>query len=206
MPSRWSPLIALGMGVGLTIWLSRRSITLVAADFFRPDLVADITVDFPQNEDDFILAAWNYVAGIPYEAIGSDIYVQENIIECADCYLPATTLERRIGNCLAKSALLASILMTRLPAEYVHIIIGSYKYEEIGGHAWTEVYRDGAWYLLESTREPNMLNPWLLADDSYPLYDPAVLITSNRISCEDEKYCTAIANCDCSDVANSRNA
>lgn len=198
--------VALGLVVaslaGYVIWLRSRFTVYRPADFFRPDLVKDIAAKLPADTDSFILGAWDYVAkDYPYEAIGSDMLFQNGNIECADCYLPGTTLKRETGNCVAKSSLLASILAVRLPAEKVHIIIGSYQGEALGGHAWVEVYRNYNWYLLESTKSPDMNNPWLLADNSYPTYDPGVLITTTKVSCEDAKYCAASASCNCSNIS-----
>lgn len=197
--------VALGWVVaglaGYLLWRQIRRQRINPADFFRPDLVKGIAAKLPSDPDAFILAAWDYVArDYPYEAIGSDMVFQNGNIECADCYLPGTTLQRDKGNCVAKSSLLASILAVRLPAERVHIIVGSYQGEALGGHAWVEVYRNYNWYLLESTKIPDTDNPWLLADNSYPTYDPGVLITSKKVTCEDAKYCAATASCNCNKI------
>lgn len=185
--------------VALFFLFKSRFSVIKPSNFFRPDLVAGIADRFPKDEDGFILACWNYVGTrIPYEHVSSDmIFSADNQVRCDDCYLPATTLQRVAGNCVAKSSLLASLLVTRLPEQNVHIIVGSYSGEELGGHAWVEVWRQGNWYLLESTLAPDMGHPWMLADSSYPQYDPGVLITMSKVVVEDKQYIQGVAGCNC---------
>lgn len=196
-------LVGLLMAGSLIYLLQRRNFAVLAAsNFYRPDLVQEIANKLPNDRDAFILAAWHYVAtAFPYEDIGSEMSFQNGYIECVDCYLPNQTLDREEGNCVAKSSLLASILVTKLPASTVHIIIGHYTDRVSGGHAWVEIYRDNAWYLLDATKTPDFNNPWKLADLSFPQYDPGVLITNDSITVEDPAYGVISANCNCGNIA-----
>lgn len=179
------PYILAGIA-GLMAWLNR-PIQVRPEEFFRPDLVSDLAKTFPQDDDGFIQAAWNYVAkSIVYEPIGSDMIFINDKILCEDCRLPQSVLTGEKGNCIAKSALLASILMHRLPVSRIHIIVGSYGPDrDVGGHAWAEVFRQGRWYLLETTKAPG---GWVLADDMFPLYDPGVLIAPDKVMVADSYY------------------
>lgn len=190
-------LVAVSIVAGILL-LAGRPARLDPREFFRPDLVYDIAARFPQEENGFVMAAWNYVSGITYEHIGSDMtFLQDGIIVCEDCYLPSQTLAREVGNCVAKSSLLASLLATKLPAERIHMIIGSYgPNRETGGHAWVELFRQNDWYLLETTKTPST-NIWVTGDSQYPLYDPGVMITPNDVVCADKFFCESLSSCDC---------
>lgn len=178
-------------GLLLTLLARRKSSVMYSAsDFFRPEEVKAIADSLPySSEDDFIQAAWQYVGStIPYQAINSDmLFDGKSSILCQDCLTPGETLTNQEGNCLAKSALLASILVTRIPADRVNIIVG--KYAVVGGHAWVECQRsDGKWYVLEATGVPKPGKKWVLADDVYPMYSPGVYMTADLAICDDPSY------------------
>ena len=160
-----------------------------AGDFFRPEEVADIANSLPNSsEDDFIQNAWQMVGStIPYQGINSDMrFDGESQILCQDCLTPNETLENQQGNCLAKSALLASVLATRIPMDRINIIVGSYV--PLGGHAWVEVKRrDGKWYTLEATGVPKPGKRWVLADDAVD-YKPGVYMNADFAICDDPAY------------------
>jgi hypothetical protein len=192
------------VGLGLAFWnVIPHLETYNPSDFFQPGAVASIANSLPMEEDKFVIAAWEWVAQqIPYEPIGSQMNFTHGQIECMDCFLPLQSLERDEGNCVAKSALLASILANRIALNRIHIMVGKYTggggiTNKGGGHAWVELYREGNYYLLESTAMPNEFYPWVLADSTYPLYEPMVLITSSFVECEDPAVCAGTAKCSC---------
>ena len=111
--------------------------TFRSSDFINPGAVADIAARRPAGEDDFILAAWELVGGgIDYQAFGSDVEFNNGVVRCDKCYLPGQVRKTGASNCVGKSALLASILRNRLPADRVFMVIGELHLDGVGGHAW----------------------------------------------------------------------
>lgn len=159
--------------------------------FIEPDKVADIAATFPAGSgDEFILAAWNYVGAIPYEPIASDVYFYGNQVKCLKCYMSTAVLERNKGNCVAKSALLISLLLNRLDPNSVAMVIGDViQGGQAQGHAWLEVARNGSWYTVEATMPPP-LYPWITVDMATK-YRPSIFITRNSFTCNDPEMCFA---------------
>lgn len=175
-------LYMLGVIAGTTLLATRKTqqvYTLGA--FFQPAAVSSIAQELPQlTEDDFIISAWQFVGSIPYEAIGSDMEFANGRVYCQDCYLPTQTLTRKVGNCVAKSSLLASILANKISLSRIQIVIGNYVGESQGGHAWVELWKGDNWYLLEATKTPSS-QPWVIATSAYGSYQPEIVLESNRL-------------------------
>ena len=179
---------------GLTLFLKSNRYsgyeTFAVSDFIQPELVAGIAASLPENEDDFILAAWEMVGNeITYEPIASDIYFLGDTVQCLKCYRATAALERRLGNCVAKSSLLASILANRIPDDRLMMVIGDLRNNGTGGHAWLNVNRGGKWYLVESTLPPKMSNPWTEVSATGSVYIPAIYISRNEFICGDPEMC-----------------
>lgn len=134
------PLIFLGSAAIFgTIWLATRSSTQAFAlgVFIDPESVADIATTLPQNEDDFILAAWELVGNnIRYEGFGSHLKFSADVVYCQKCFLSRQVLKSGVGNCVSKSVLLTSLLRNRLPPERIFLAIGQLNTDHIGGHSW----------------------------------------------------------------------
>lgn len=170
-------------GAGMTIIAKRKNYQVYnLGQFFQPAAVKDIASQLPNStEDEFSLAAWQLVGSIPYEAIGSDMEFYNGQVYCEDCYLAPQTLDRQVGNCVAKSALLASILANRISMNRIQIVIGNYVGENIGGHAWVELYRNTDWYLLEATKTPSYPVPWVPASQVYNIYNPEIVLENSHL-------------------------
>lgn len=167
------------------------------ADFFQPASVSDIASQLPySSEDEFTLAAWEYVGGrIPYEPLGSDMGFGTKAIECEDCYFPTQVISRKKGNCVAKSSLLASLLVNRVSEDRVSIMVGDF-HGDYNSHAWVSMERGGAWYVLEATAPPAKSKPWLPEEYAYSTYNPHVEINSNYII-NDAEGLIGKASCNC---------
>lgn len=189
-------LVGIG-GLALAFLGATRSKSYTAAEFFQPQTVSDIAANLPVGEDEFILAAWRFVGGLQYEAIGSVFTVEGQRIDCSRCYLPLETLGRNQGNCVAKASLLSSILLNRLSPGRVYIAIGDLDYQgSVGGHSWVLVERQGGWYVLEATSPPKA-QPWMTASSVSQRYIPYVLLGPNDLVCEEPQLCLKVAECPC---------
>ena len=103
----------------------------------NPSAVADIAASLPANEDDFIIAAWEYVASnVQYENFGSILYFTDQGVECDECFTPLEVLAAGESNCVGKSILLTSILRNRIPPDRVYMAVGTLNLNSNGGHAW----------------------------------------------------------------------
>jgi hypothetical protein len=184
-----------GIGIGWSV--AKKMSAYSTGHFFQPQIVKDIADQLPtDNEDDFIYSAWKMVGDTPYEAIGSAMDFVKGEVYCADCYFPAETLERNEGNCVAKSSLLASILANRISSKRIQIVVGKYVGE--GGHAWVELWRDNAWYLLESTKSPDRYeHPWMIADGQYAKYKPEMIMESDSLRDVSNEDIESMIGCDC---------
>jgi hypothetical protein len=197
-------LAGLGAITALALALARVAPLLVAArvkfpvqGFFEPAKVAWVADQLPQdNEDEFILAAWDFAADIPYEPVGTDLDFVEGEVVCDGCYSVVQTLNRELGNCVGKSALLASILLNRIEQSRVFMAVGHYLDRgRSSGHAWVELERDGDLYLLESTQPPSS-NPWRLATRS-SAYTPYATFSQERFDCLNHSFCIQAGRCNC---------
>lgn len=172
--------------------------SFAAAAFFQPEKVADLAAGFStESEDAFVLDAWQWVgANIPYEPIGSDIEFDGAVIRCLDCYTVEQILARGKGNCVSKSALLASILLNRIAPGRIHMVIGGFSLDGVGGHAWCELDREGAWHLLEATSPPPK-QPWTPAESVSMVYIPYAVFNPVSFQCLDNRICIRVGHCDC---------
>lgn len=172
--------------------------TFPASDFFHPELTEELAASLDATlEDDFILNAWNYVGSeVTYESTPSDIEFEGEYITCLYCYSVKETLARTKGNCVNKSALLASILLTRLEPARVKMIIGGFALDGVGGHAWLNVERGGDWYLIEATSPPKAM-PWVPVSVTAGVYLPYAVFSPASFECLDHSVCLKVGACDC---------
>lgn len=175
-------------------------VTFPATTFFQPGKVKGIADGFraaSDCEDDFILNAWNWVGrSIAYEPVGSDIDFNGDLVSCQYCYTVDETLRRGRGNCVAKSALLGSILLNYIEPRRVNMAIGVYSDgREQGGHAWLQVTRGGAAYVVEATSPPR-LQPWRTTAALAKIYIPYTLFSVEDFRCLNDHICLQ-AGCDC---------
>ncbi len=181
----------------LARWGSQK--TYGTAAFFQPGDVKSIAQQLPHgSEDEFILAAWNYVANtIPYEHLASDMSFRNGEVMCADCYFPTEIIARDKGNCIAKSSLMASILANRIPMDRIQIIVGEYLGSSTGGHAWIELWRQGDWDLIETTAPPGN-QPWQVATTLYGRkYMPSVVLENNSLKYASKDEVARMIGCAC---------
>jgi hypothetical protein len=163
---------------------------LTSKAFFQPNSVSSIADSLPHStEDEFVLAAWQYVGSLPYENIGSNLEFYKNFIQCADCYLGPQAVKRDKGNCVSKSSLLASILANRIDIGRIKLVVGNYEGEKNMGHMWVEWWRNNDWFILESTDVPHYPNPWMRAEDYEDTYIPSTFISLDEVECLDSNYC-----------------
>ena len=199
-------LVAAGTVLGAVVLIKLTSkafasqyVSFPASDFFQPDKVtylADLLA--AEDEDEFILNAWNYVGlGITYEPIGSDINFDGETISCLYCWTVEQTLARGLGNCVCKSSVLASILLNRLAPERVHMVIGGFAMDGVGGHAWLTVNRGGGEYIVEATSPPKAVQPWVPASLMSSVYIPYAVFSPLDFACLDNHFCVRVNECDC---------
>ena len=179
---------------GLVWWIQSRtsSARLNLADFVDLETTAPIAASLPADEASFVYSALDFVGkDIAYEPVGSDIKVLGNIVSCRKCLLPATTLSRRQGNCVAKSALLLSILRHRIPASDVYMAIGTLS--DVGGHAWVTLRQNGGWQILESTKAAIYSQSEGIAS----MYAPEMFLNDQGVSCYSDKVCVSVKSRSC---------
>lgn len=172
--------------------------TFPASNFFQPEKAAGLADSLgTESEDQFILDAWNYVGGsIAYESIPSDIEFEGDVITCLRCYTVEETIASGKGNCVNKSALLASVLLNRLSSERVYMVIGGFSMDGVGGHAWLNIYRNNDWYLVEATSPPKP-NPWIKVSAMNTIYVPYAIFSAADFRCVDHSVCLQVGACDC---------
>lgn len=154
--------------------------------------VAPLARDLPENEDDFIVSAWDEVArNIQYQPYGSILIFGPEKVHCQRCLVPQQVVTRRSGNCVAKSILLTSILRNRLAADRVYMAVGTMAPDD-GGHAWVIARRrDGIWYLLESTMPPSAW-PWVPVAAAQNRYTSEAMVNDQRLVCYDPEVCVKV--------------
>ena len=187
------------LGAGLFVWwlMERLGTEFSTTDFVNPESVADIAASLPSTEDDFILSAWDYVAGnIQYQGYSSNLYFVNDAIKCTGCRIPDSTLKSGKGNCVSMSSVLASILRNRLPPERVFMVVGQMSLDGIGGHAWVNCQRrDERWYLLESTNPPK---GWVPMEAVSYIYKPFAYFNDALFYCYSDEICRVkVRSCDC---------
>ena len=198
-------LVAAGAVLGAVVFIKLTSkvfgsqyVSFPASDFFQPEKVSGLAATLDdEDEDQFILNAWNYVGrNITYEAIGSDINFDGQTISCLYCWTVDQTLARGIGNCVCKSSVLASILLNRLPPSRVHMVIGGFALDHVGGHAYLLVDRNGTQYVVEATAPPKA-QPWVPASSVATIYLPYAVFSPIDFRCVDTHFCVKVNECDC---------
>ena len=177
---------------GLVWWIQSRTEKLDLADFVDIEITAPIAASLPADDASFVYSALDFVGKeIAYEPVGSDIKVFGNTVSCRKCLLPVTTLSRMRGNCVAKSALLLSILRHRIPASDVYMAIGTLA--DIGGHAWVTLRRNGGWQVLESTKAAS----YSQSEDIASMYNAEVFLNDQGVSCYSDKICVRVDSRSC---------
>ncbi len=193
-------LAALG-GVALVKRLSNSNVLLLRSSLVQPSAVAELAGKLNiGDEDAFIYNSWLYVATeVKYSGYSSIVSFINNLVSCQRCILPGATLSHSSGNCVAKAALLASLLRNFIPASRVYLVMGELDKNGVGGHAWVEIERNGSWYILESTRVPDLTNLWVRVPQRE--YIPSVYFNDadSGLVCLDSKLCVAIkaSRCPC---------
>ena len=193
--------LAGSLAAGLSVWwiqsrLSKGRYSL--ADLFSPQHTADIADALPQDEDEFILAAWDLVGQkISYSAYGSTIKFFDSSVSCQRCLLPEQVLRRRAANCVGKANLLVSLLRNRLPEDRVYMTIGQLAVDHLGGHAWVIVQsHNGVWYVLEATMPPPT-QPWIPMALVSSTYIPDAFVNDHGLVCMDEEICLDVKKASC---------
>ena len=180
------------MAGGLIWWIQSRTEKLNLTDFVDLETTAPIAAGFPADKSSYIYSALDFVGReIAYEPIGSNIKVFGNTVNCRKCLLPSATLSRMKGNCVAKSALLLSILRHRIPASDVYMAIGTLS--GIGGHAWVALRRNGGWQTLESTRSAS----YSQSEEIASMYNAEVFLNDQEVSCYSDKVCVRVNSRSC---------
>lgn len=158
----------------------------------NPASASYLAASLPPDEDSFILGAWDMVGTqVTYEGYGSLLQFFGNTVKCERCILPSELVKNQVpkANCVGKSALLASILRNRLPAEQVYLVLGTLDLGEPGGHAWVTVQKaDDQWYILEPTRKP-WTQPWQTAQSLADIYIPEAFLNDQALLCSDPEMC-----------------
>ena len=165
-------------------WL-RPGVRLHPGDIIKPQAVSHIASTFPQNELDFVLSCWDFVATeIEYQPIISDVDVLDSIIQCGSgCTNPISVLNAGKANCFGSSILLVSLLRNKLPPERVFMALGELRKNGTGGHAWCIAHPQfGSWYTLEATLDKLPENPWV--PYPHPLYIDEVLFNDRIIEAQ----------------------
>jgi hypothetical protein len=173
---------------GAVIYLatSPAKATYPITDFINADAVAHIAAQLPQDEDQFILSAWQIASEVvKYKPFGSVLEFYDSTVECQNCLLPDQMLRMKDpkSNCVGKSVLLTSLLRTRLPADRVYMAVGTANFpSRAGGHAWVVVDHRGSWELLETT-VPLAADPWRSAMELEQHYKPDAFVNDKRLFC-----------------------
>ncbi|MDD5510842.1 MAG: transglutaminase family protein [Dehalococcoidales bacterium] len=196
-------LITAAVAVGVGIFLSQISSKPSGASvkyptnyLVDPDSVSEIATQLPNDEDDFILSAWDYVHNkVRYSSYNTDIFLINSGVECTRCYHPISVLQSGSGNCVASASLLTSLLRAKLSPDRVYEAVG---YLDTGkgdfGHAWVEAKRnDGNWYLLESTSAPWGWQSRNAANN----YETLAKFNDAKFECYSHEMCQVAMGCPC---------
>ena len=146
------------------------------------------------DEDNYVAQAWSIVAdGIQYEPVASDIVFLDGTVKCRSCLMPNQVLAQKhpVGNFVAKSALLLSILRHKIPASRVYMVMGELRLNGVGGHAWVELEKSGSWYIIESTVSPSR-TPLLSAESQQATYIPQVIVNDIDHRCLSGAICVSV--------------
>lgn len=108
-----------------------------------------------QNEQDKIIACWDWVANqVRYKGfIQAKLQIEGQVSRQPDYWqTPGMCAQTRVGNCANKAFLLTSLLRNFLPPDRVYCTLGNLYNGKAEGHAWVEVVDLGTDYIVESTR------------------------------------------------------
>ena len=155
----------------------------------NPPSIKSRAVELYEMGGDFALNAWQYVGGdIDYVYYGSQLEFYDHSVACYKCMLPLEVENAGKSNCVGKSVLLASLLRNYYSADDVYVVIGEFRYNGVGGHAWVILRRDNEWYVLESTVEPPP-DPWKTMGDLSEIYIPDAWFNDRGMICYDPEVC-----------------
>jgi len=187
---------------GLLLMQSKSSTRIFPIEaLVNPESVSKIASDIEAEGGDFALNAWRYVgSSVGYNYYGSFLHFYDHTVKCQACLLPLQVLSKGYANCVGKSALLASILRNKYSPQEVYMVIGEYRRNGVGGHAWVNIKRSGTWYVAESTSLPNEITPWVSAYDLSDVYVPDAWVNDQGVICYDEEICSfdfKVSNCPC---------
>lgn len=169
-------------------------------DFVTPDAleVQELHQNLTSNIDDLesrLLACWDWVANrVKYvQFVKGKLWINGHSSVQPDYWQnPSQIIRTRIGNCVNKSILLASLIRNDLSDSQVHVVLGNlHQPPGGGGHAWAEVNFNSHPYIMESTRGD--MQP-LVAAEVADVYEPVVYFNDKSVSAiEDRTLLTPFA-------------
>jgi len=161
-------------------------------DFITPDalevqnLHKNLTEGVDELEDRLIVC-WDWVADkVKYtKFVTAKLWVGgKSSIQRDYWQTPGQSIQTRVGNCVVKSILLASLVRNDLPAEQVQVVLGNlHQPPGPGGHAWCQVKLETD-YIMESTRGD--MQP-MVASQSLEKYEPVVYFNDKTVSAIEDK-------------------
>jgi len=191
------PLFYVAGGLGLAALLSAiLSNSGPAAKFsisqlVDPEAVKPIFNDIEALGGDEVLNAWQYAGGtIKYDYFASMLHFYDSTVNCQKCVLPMQVASKGSSNCVGKSVLLASLLRNIYGPQDVYVAIGQYVRQDVEGHAWVMLRKNGSWQLIEATQPPSKNNAWISANTLSDVYVPLVLFNDQGMICYNEHLCT----------------
>ncbi len=111
-------------------------------------------------------------SGRMFDYHSQNIFGMKQIVANGEYFqLPFQTLVARIGDCLDKSAVLASYLRNFMTGGEVFVSLGTFSGDREIDHAWVTALVDGKWHILETTL-PHAMD-WHKVED-LPEYIPVV--------------------------------
>jgi hypothetical protein len=159
-------------------------------DFVTPDAleVQELHKTLTDGIDDLecrLLSCWDWVADkIKYtKFVKAKMWVNGKSSVQNDYWQnPGQLIRTKIGNCVNKSILLASLVRNDLPPEQISVVLGNlHQPPGDGGHAWCRVSLDQD-YIMESTRGD--MQPMVAARVA-DVYEPVVYFNDKAVSAID---------------------
>ncbi len=168
-------------------------------DFVTPDAleVRILHKKLTEGIDDLeqrLFASWDWVADrVRYvKFVKAKLWVNGKSSVQTDYWSePTLTIQTKVGNCVVKSLLLASLIRNDLPAEQVSVVLGNLNQPPgPGGHAWCQVKLEQE-YIMESTRGD--MQP-MIASQAVDKYEAVVFFNDQTVSAiEDRTLLTPFA-------------